>query len=82
VHPSSDSADSILLTADTSEKERRSLAEMYMAGGDSRAQTLPTANVSAKKSKLVKPVYEIILLHCDIIKEAFWGEHPNVLCDS
>ncbi|KIJ52478.1 hypothetical protein M422DRAFT_243262 [Sphaerobolus stellatus SS14] len=35
--------------------------------------------VAKKRQKKPKVVYEVTVLHCDIIRDEFWKEHPDIL---
>ncbi|KAF8529895.1 tRNAHis guanylyltransferase [Gautieria morchelliformis] len=49
------------------------------AGSTDEAVPQSSLSVVSKHSKKTRVTYEISTLHCDIIKDDFWSEHPKIL---
>jgi hypothetical protein len=55
-------------------------AEVTTAADASANEPVPPPTQSmANKYPKTKVVHEVSVLHCDIIKNGFWLEHPNIL---
>ncbi|KAF8514550.1 tRNAHis guanylyltransferase [Hysterangium stoloniferum] len=50
-----------------------------LPSGESASSAEATLHIRSKKQSKKKPEYEISVVHVDIIKDAFWLEHPNIL---